>query len=399
MKAVILAAGEGIRLRPFTIKRPKVMVPVVNKPILEYVIRALSKCGIYEIVLVVGYKKESVMDYFSSGEDFGVNIVYVEQTQQLGTAHAIKQASEHINGSFLALNGDNLIEPQAINDLLEGSDAVTSILTVRRENTEGYGVILVDGNNVTKIIEKPDRKVSDLVNTGTYILQSEIFNEIDDTPISPRGEYDITDTLERMIEKGVNVKAVHTSSNWADAAYPWNLLKVNSSILNDTTLKNEGVVEEGVILKGDVVIGKNSIIRAGSYIIGPVVIGSDCEIGPNVTITPSTSIGNNVFIQPYTVITNSILMNDVKIGANSHVSSTVIGENTRIGSAFVTEHAPSKAISSDEIIPVDIGAVIGENCRFGCRTMTKAGCIVGINCEIDSGKIVSKNLPNDSIVV
>lgn len=399
MKAVILAAGEGVRLRPFTIKRPKVMVPLANKPILEYVIRALSKCGIYEIILVVGYKKESVMDYFGSGDDFGVNIVYVEQTQQLGTAHAIKQASKHITEDFLVLNGDNLIDPNAINDLIDGYEGDVSILTVTREDTEGYGVVLMDGDNVTEIIEKPDRKISDRMNTGTYILPLNVFDEIDQTPISLRGEYDITATLERMITNGNVVKAINTTHGWADAAYPWDLLKVNSKILNDIDGRCEGEVEERVTIKGKVIIGKDSIIRAGSYIIGPVVIGAGCEIGPNVTITPSTSIGNYVFIQPYSVVTNSILMSDVKIGSNSFISSSIIGENVKISSGFVTEHAPSKAISSDEIIPVDIGIIIGEDSRFGCRTTTKAGCIVGINCEVESGKIVSKNLPNNSIVL
>ena len=399
MKAVILAAGEGVRLRPFTIKRPKVMVPLVNKPILEYVIRALSKCGIYEIILVVGYKKESVMDYFGSGDEFGVNIVYVDQTQQLGTAHAIKQASEHINEDFLVLNGDNLIEPDAIGDLLDGYDDGVSILTVKRENTEGYGIVLMDGDTVTEIIEKPDRKISDRMNTGTYILPPEIFEEIEKTPISLRGEYDITATFEGMIQNGIKVKATNTTYMWADAAYPWDLLKVNSKILDNISGKCEGEIEEGAIIKGEVVIGNDSIIRAGSYIIGPVVIGSGCEIGPNVTITPSTSIGNNVYIQPYSVVTNSILMNDIGIGSNSFISSSIIGENVKVGSGFVTEHAPSRAISSDEIIPVNIGTIIGENSRFGCRTVTKAGCVIGINCEVESGKIVSKNLPNDSIVL
>ncbi|MDY6865097.1 MAG: bifunctional sugar-1-phosphate nucleotidylyltransferase/acetyltransferase [Halobacteriota archaeon] len=399
MKAVILAAGEGVRLRPFTIKRPKVMVPLVNKPILEYVIRALSKCGIYEIVLVVGYKKESVMDYFGSGDDFGVNIVYVEQTQQLGTAHAIKQASELINEDFLVLNGDNLIEPDAISDLIDGYCGNVSILTVTREDTEGYGVVLTDGDNVTEIIEKPDKKISDRMNTGTYILPHGIFKEIEETPISLRGEYDITTTLEQMIKGGIKVMATNTFHGWADAAYPWDLLKLNSKILGSASGKCEGEVEEGVTIKGEVVIGKDSIIRTGSYIIGPVVIGSGCEIGPNVTITPSTSIGNNVYIQPYSVITNSVLMNDVRIGSNSFISSSIFGENVKVSSGFVTEHAPSNAISSDEIIPVDIGTIIGENSKFGCRTVTKAGCIIGINCEVESGKIVLKNLPNYSIVL
>ena len=400
MKAVILAAGEGIRLRPFTTTRPKVMIPVANRPILEYVISALSNSGIDNLIIVVGYKKESVMDYFKDGQDFGANIIYVEQAQQLGTAHAIKQASTYIDDNFLVLNGDNLIESSAITDLLEGDvDDGTSILTVTKENTEGYGVVKTDNHRIIKIIEKPKQDVGNLVNTGIYLFSPSIFDMIDQTSISERGEYDITDTIQQMIENGIEVSSIHTGSNWADAAYPWDLLGVNSSKLSDIKGKNAGEIEDGVIIKGEVVVGEGSIIRSGSYIIGPVVIGRDCEIGPNVTITPSTSIGDGVFIQPNSNIENSILMNDVRIGANSSIFGTIIGENTTIGSGFVTEHVPSKTICADELISTDMGAVIGENCTVGCRTLTKSGCIVGVNCEVSSGKVILENIPNNSIVI
>ena len=400
MKAVILAAGEGIRLRPFTITRPKVMIPVANKPIMEYVISALSNSGIHNLIIVVGYKKESVMDYFEDGQDFGANIRYVEQAQQLGTANAIKRVSRYIDDKFLVLNGDNLIESSAILDLLEdGSANGTSILTVTKEQTEGYGVVKTDNGRITKIIEKPKHMVGNLVNTGIYLFSPSIFDEIDETSISERGEYDITDTLQQMIESGTKVSSVHTKSNWADAAYPWDLLVVNSSILGDIKGKNSGEIEEEVVIKGEVIIGEGCIIRSGSYIIGPVVIGRDCEIGPNVTITPSTSIGDGVFISPNSVIENSILMNDVKIGPNSCIFGSIIGENTTLGAGFVTEHIPSKAICADELISVDMGAVIGENCTIDCRTLTKTGCIVGVNCKVTSGKVISGNLPNNSIVI
>ena len=125
MKAIILAAGEGLRCRPLTLTRSKVMLPIANRPILEHVIDSLEKNGINEIILVVGYEKERIMDYFQDGLNFGVKIKYVEQKAQLGTAHAIEQAKKLIDpddSGFLVLNGDNLVEPKTIADLLNNYD-------------------------------------------------------------------------------------------------------------------------------------------------------------------------------------------------------------------------------------------------------------------------------------
>ncbi|MFY1113399.1 MAG: sugar phosphate nucleotidyltransferase, partial [Methanosarcinaceae archaeon] len=157
MKAIILAAGEGLRCRPLTLTRSKVMLPVANKPILEHVINSLEENGVKDIILVIGYEKERIMDYFEDGLNFGVNIKYVEQKAQLGTAHAIKQAKKLIgpdDTAFLVLNGDNLVEARTIADLLSKCEGDASLLTVKMEETEGYGVVLTEGKKVKQILEK-----------------------------------------------------------------------------------------------------------------------------------------------------------------------------------------------------------------------------------------------------
>ena len=174
MKAIILAAGEGLRCRPLTLTRSKVMLPVANRPILEHVISSLEKNEIKEIILVVGYEKERIMNYFEDGLNFGVNISYVEQKAQLGTAHAIEQAKKLIgpeDSEFLVLNGDNLVEPKTIADLLNNYEGDASLLTVRMEDTAGYGVVLKEKKKVTQILEKRPGGLSRLVNTGIYILR------------------------------------------------------------------------------------------------------------------------------------------------------------------------------------------------------------------------------------
>jgi glucose-1-phosphate thymidylyltransferase len=176
-QAVILAAGEGQRLRPFTASKPKVMIPIANKPILRYVIEAGARNGIRRIVIVVGYRKDQVIDYFGAGESFDVEIDYVEQKQQLGTAHALKQARGRLSGRFLTLSGDNIIEPDTISELIQAE--TTTILVREQENISKYGVIEAENGVVTSIVEKPKETLSHLVNTGIYAFSDDIFDLIE----------------------------------------------------------------------------------------------------------------------------------------------------------------------------------------------------------------------------
>lgn len=405
LEAIVLAAGEGTRLRPFTLSQPKVMIPIANKPILEYVIESLSQCSISDITLVVGYKKEKVMNYFESGKKFGVNLTYVEQPQQLGTAHAIKLAENSISNNFLVLNGDNLISAQTIRDAIDDmSGDVTLLLTVK-ENVKGYGVVTTEGNKVTQVIEKPGTDVSHFINTGVYIFSPVVFDEIPYTKISLRGEYEITDTIQRMIDNQYEVKGVHTTSTWIDASYPWDLLNANAAVLGklgtEKPIKRKGIIEEGATVKGKVVLGENSVIRAGSYLVGPVVVGKDAEIGPNVTILPCTSIGNGVVISSFTEIRNSIIMSDVRVGSNSFISNSIIGKNSILGSHFITEQDNLTSVNLDGEFQhvMNIGAIIGENCRFGHNVLVESGKIIGIHCNVESGTNIRKNIINYSTVL
>ncbi len=405
MKAIVLAAGEGTRLRPFTLSQPKVMISIANKPILAYVIESLSDCNISDITLVVGYKKEKVMNYFESGKKFGVNISYVEQPQQLGTAHAIKLAENSISDSFLVLNGDNLIGTQTIRDAMDNMSGDVTLLLTIKENVKGYGVVTTEGNKVTQIIEKPGTDVSHFINTGVYVFSPVVFDEIPYTKLSLRGEYEITDTIQRMIDKKYEVKGVHTTATWIDASYPWDLLNANAAVLgklgSEKPLKQKGVIENGAVVKGNVVVGENSIIRAGSYLVGPLVIGKDVEIGPNVTILPCTSIGNGVTISSFTEIRNSIIMSDVRVGTNAFISNSIIGKNTILGSHFITEQDNLTSVNLDGEFQhvMNIGAIIGENCRFGHNVLVESGKIIGIHCNVESGAVIRKNIINYSTVL
>ena len=402
MKALILAAGEGLRCRPLTLTRSKVMLPVANRPILEYIIRSLEQNDLREIILVVGYKKERIMDYFGNGKDFGINISYIEQEAQLGTAHAIKLAEPMVNEKFLVLNGDNLIDAQTIRDLIKGASGDVTLLTVTREHTTGYGVILLDKGRVSKIVEKPRDKISRLVNTGIYMFSSSIFDEIDKTPISETGEYAITDTIQRIIDKGVNVTNITTKGTWFDAVHSWDLLKANSIMLGKFEgMNTTGSIEKGAVIIGDVDIGDNSVIRSGSYIVGPVIIGKNCNIGPNTTILPSTSVGDNCTINSFTEIENSIIMNDVRIGAGSYIQNSISGSNNIIGPHFISEMEKDLKIEMKGILHTadDLGTVIGDNNIIGPSVLVKAGKMIATGCAVDPGVRITKDIPPNSTVL
>lgn len=405
MKAIILAAGEGLRCRPLTLTRSKVMLPIANRPILEHVINSLEKNGINEIILVVGYEKERIMDYFEDGLNFGVKITYVEQKAQLGTAHAIEQAKRFIGSEdpeFLVLNGDNMIEPKTIADLLNNHEGEASLLTVRMEDTAGYGVVLKERKKVTQILEKRPGDVSRIVNTGIYIFTPLIFEIIEKTPISENGEYAITDTLQIMIDEGKDVTAVPTESKWIDAVHAWDLLKANAIVLNSSkNMKVEGEVEEGVVIRGKVAVGKNTKIRSGTYIVGPAVIGDNCDIGPNVVILPSTTIGNNVSIRSFTEIQNSIIMNDCRIYSHGQISNSVIGSNNTIGSGFFVEEKEGLAINMNGILhkAPKLGTIFGDDNRIGNSVLVKAGVTIAVDCQVESGVTVYRNLSRHSVVL
>ncbi|MEL4305691.1 bifunctional sugar-1-phosphate nucleotidylyltransferase/acetyltransferase [Methanococcoides sp. LMO-2] len=405
MKAVILAAGEGIRCRPLTATRSKVMLPVANKPILEHVIDSLSKNDIKDIILVVGYERERIMNYFGDGIDFGVNIKYVHQKAQLGTAHAIKQTAdlmEKEDHDIMVLNGDNVIEPQTIRNLIDKHGGNATILTTKKEHICGYGVVIASGKKVTKIIEKPTSELSHIINTGIYIFDQGIFERIEHTPISPLGEYAITDTIQQMIDDGMEVDQVVTRSLWRDAVFAWDLLKDNSMFLSRSEDYNiEGTVEEGAVIHGNVSIGNNTVIRSGCYIAGPVMIGDNCEIAPNVVILPSTTIGDNVSIGSFTQIQNSIIMDDTRIHSHGSIANSVIGMNNSIGPYFVAEDRENVKIEMEQQLHIaeKLGAITGDDITIGHRVLVKAGSIISHNCKIESGKTISRMLPENSIVV
>jgi bifunctional UDP-N-acetylglucosamine pyrophosphorylase/glucosamine-1-phosphate N-acetyltransferase len=219
MKAVILAAGAGTRLKDFTNDQPKVMIKIFGKPMLQYLIETLAKKGIKDLVIVVSYKKEVIMNYFLDGKKFGVSIEFVvQQNCRGGTADALRCVREKIKDEkFLLIYGDNVFDPDVIDEMIKVCKNCDGVVCGKEvENPAIYGVLKLDGNSLVKIIEKPKAPPSNLVLGGIFIMPKKIFSAIDETKLSPRGEYELTDSIQILIKRGMKFNCVKIVGFWKD---------------------------------------------------------------------------------------------------------------------------------------------------------------------------------------
>ncbi|BAW30836.1 glucose-1-phosphate thymidylyltransferase homolog [Methanothermobacter sp. MT-2] len=412
MQAVILTAGEGTRMRPLTLTRPKTMLPVAGKPILQYNIEALRENGIKNLIMITGYHESKVKDYFGDGSRFNVNITYHTQTRQLGTADAIKYAREHVTDDFIVLNGDIITEPATIKDLLgyhEKNQADTTIILREVKDPSQFGVVKLEGDDIKDIIEKPPtgRVPSNLINTGIYLFNNKIFHYIKRTKPSPRGEYEITDSIKMQIKDGLTIKGIVSKRHWIDVGKPWELLEANEKLLKNMEEDIKGEIEDNVTIHGPITLEENSIIRSGTYIIGPVHIGKNCDIGPNCYIRANTSIGDNVSIGNAVEIKNSIIMDKTNINHLSYVGDSVIGENCNLGAGtnianLRFDDNNVKMTIKEEKMDTGrrkLGVIFADNVKTGINSSFNPGIKIGPRSCIGPGSIISHDIPSDRLVI
>jgi UDP-N-acetylglucosamine diphosphorylase/glucosamine-1-phosphate N-acetyltransferase len=398
MKAVILAAGEGTRLRPFTTSEPKVMIPIANRPIGQYVIDSLVKNGVREMVMVVGYKRERIMSYFGDGRSFGASIEYITQDKSggLGTGFALSKARDVVGDEFIVVAGDNVIEPSTLADIV-GKPRGYALVVTESLTPSKYGVVLLSGDNIARIIEKPKERLSNIISTGIYRLDKEVFQYIDEA--ARDGDHRLTSAIQRMTPR-YRFEAIFTKGAWRDIVYPWDIVAVNSEAMSRIPQHTAGIVEHGAFVKGLVSIGEGSTVMASAYITGPAAIGENCEVGPGACVCPETSIGDNVVLGPHAVLQQSIVMSNSRIGAGTMLAHSVIGSGVRLGPNCVADAEEAKVDADGEVKRLEsVGVMIGENTVVGANVSFRGGIIVGSNCRIAPGKTIGQNLPNGAQVL
>jgi len=384
-------------MRPLTHTRPKVMLPIANKPILEHLLIEAREAGVGEFIFIVGYCDEQVRNYFGKGEKWGVNIAYSEQRKQMGTADALRMVESMLDGDFLAINGDVVISRKDIRRLLKNNHNTMSVIEVK--DPGGLGMVEVYEDRVVNIYEKTQKPPTLMANAGLYLFTPEIFDAISRTEKSPRGEYEITDSLQLLMatEHGLHYQEI---KSWLDLSYPWDLLPANESMLAGIESQNLGEVEENVVIKGVVSIGKNTVIRSGAYIVGPVIIGDDCEIGPSCYLRPCTSIGDGCHVGAAVEVKNSIIMRGSKLPHHNYVGDSVIGEQCNLGAG--TKIANLRLDKKDiQVAGIDtgrrkLGAIIGDRVETGINASINVGSMIGNNTFIGPGAVVSGVILPDS---
>jgi UDP-N-acetylglucosamine diphosphorylase/glucosamine-1-phosphate N-acetyltransferase len=387
-KAVILAAGEGTRMRPLTYTRPKVMLPLAGRPILEHLLLEMQKAGIRDFIIIGGYHDEIIRNYFGSGSRWNVDIQYVNQRKQLGTADALRMAASSVKEDFIMANGDVVVNHLEIQHLIERRGNVMS--TIDLEDVSNLGVVEGSEGKVKHIYEKMAEPPSHLANAGLYLFTPNIFGAIEKTEKSLRGEYEITDSIQILVDSGVPVY-YQMLNKWLDLSYPWDLLTANETFMAELETQNTGEIEDNVVIKGNVSIGKGTIIRSGTYIIGPVMIGQNCDVGPNCFIRPNTSLGDNCHIGGAVEVKNSIIMNGTKIPHLSYVGDSVIGENCNLGAGtkIANLKLDKKNISINGIDTKrrKLGAIIGDKVETGINASINVGTLIGNNAHIGPGAL------------
>jgi len=361
------------------------MLPVGNQPFLEYLVKALARNGVRDLIMVVGYHKERIMSYFKDGKDWRVNIQYVHQKKQLGTAHALKMAEDYLKDedSFLLLAGDNIIEEEDLVGLVDSPETETLLITRSHLSTK-YGVVQLQGNMVVSIEEKSVAGYGGQIFTGIGLFTPKIFDYLFDEIFT------ITALIqERLKESGLMALYANT---WMDAVFPQDLLRLNDRVLQDLPAGYGGIVEPGVMFKEHVNVAEGSILRANTYLKGPIIIGEGGDIGPSSTIIGPVSIGENTIIGPFSKLTNCIIMDNVSIGMGSKLENAVIGSSSTIGTRFTTRR--NSTIKAERK-----GIAIGGDCEIEENVLIDNGVTIGNSVRIEAGKHITRSLEDQTIVI
>ncbi len=353
MKGLILAGGYGTGLRPLTHTGPKQLIPIANKPNIQYCVEDLTDAGITDIGIILGnMMPEKVQEFLGDGSKFGARFTYIVQGKPRGIAHAVNCSREFMGDDpFIVYLGDNLLKsgireiPKKMAE--EKADCVISLMPVKEPQRYGIAELSEDGKKVLRTVEKPKEPRSDLAVIGIYAFNSSFFEIYPKLKPSWRNEMEITDAISMLIDTGHKVVPHRVEGWWKDTGRPDDILDANHLILDGIESSNEGKVEPGSSMVGRVRIGRGTVISGRSVVRGPAVIGEGCKIGPGAYIGPYTAVGDRCQISSAEV-DDSMVMEDAVINVERKIVRSVIGRG-------------SKILSSSGMLPKGERLVVGEN--------------------------------------
>lgn len=352
MKGVVLAGGTGSRLRPITHTGPKQLVPVANKPVIQYGIEDLRDAGVTDIGVVLGDKgREEIQAFLGDGSEFGVDITYIIQGEPLGLAHAAACARDFVGDeNFVMYLGDNIFH-QGLKGMVENFRSGTSAASIalqRVDNPQQFGIADVsDHGTIQRLVEKPDDPPSNLALVGVYVFSPAVFRVIDDLESSWRGELEITDAIQSLLDSGQAVDSHVVEGWWKDTGKPEDILDANRLVLEDLETDLQGDVHPEADVTGRVDLSEGASIEEGAVVRGPVTIGDGSVVGSNTYIGPYTAIGPATTIRgPH--IENSVIVGESQLTSDVRLIDSLLGRGATVGSA-------------EGLLPEGHRLVVGEN--------------------------------------
>lgn len=398
MRAIVLAAGEGRRMRPLTETRPKALLEVAGSTVIDHILRALEAAGVEEAAVVVGAQADALTKRLES--DPPVPVRTYRQARPLGTGDAVRAAAAFVRGDTLVVNGDVLPHPEDVRAVAEaeapGAEAV--LLTAEVRDAAGYGVVVAEKARpglparVTELVEKPERPRGHHVNAGVYRIGPAWMERLAAVSPSPRGELELTTALAAAAGEGT-LSAVAARNPWTEVGRPWDLLTAQERLFAGLKDRTEGEVEKGAHLKGPVFVAKGALVKAGAYIEGPVYIGPDARVGPNCYIRASTHIGEGCHVGAATEVKNSILFAHTHAPHHNYVGDSVLGSHVNLGSG--TKIANLRLDEREVLVSIGgerlgtgrrkFGAVVGDSVKTGINASINAGCVIGPGAFIGPG--------------
>ncbi|MFB6171683.1 MAG: sugar phosphate nucleotidyltransferase [Haloarculaceae archaeon] len=377
--AVVLAAGEGTRLRPLTRNRPKPMLPAANRPILEYVLDALVEAGVDRICLVVGYKRDRVQGHF--GPTYrDVPLVYAHQRKQLGSGHALLQARSVCDGPVLVVNGDRLLDASAVREVSETFErhGEPTLAVLEHPETSQYGAVRLRDGYLDELVEKPDADEFRFINAGIYAFDADIFDAVEATP-RREGELGLTDTVVRFLAAGEPVRGVQIGGLWADATYPWDLLAVADELFARGRIGEREVAER-------VWVAESARVHDEATLQAPVVVGPDCEVAAGAVVGPNVALGRNATVGPNVTLVRSVLDADTRVEAGSVLIDAVAGEDCHLGASTTVPGGPADVRVDDRIFSRQrLGAVFADRVRAEGDVSCAPGTLVGPEARLGVG--------------
>ncbi len=369
MKGVILAGGKGTRMRPLTNLTPKPMLPLINRPFMEYFVTRLKSFGINEIILSTGYLPDAFTSYFGDGSKFGIKLVCVTEESPLGTCGAVKNVEKHLgNEAFMVFNGDVLttINLKSMISFHKSKKADITISLAPVEDPTAYGLVPIDSNGkVKEFLEKPSMEEisTNLINAGTYIIEPHMMGHV------PAGEnYSFERGLfPKALKLGYKIFGFVSNEYWLDVGTPEKYMSAHMDIL-DRKVPYSFPYKK---VFANIYIGENTVYTKDNLTTGPVVIGDNTKIGAGAKLLPLTVVGSNCTISSGSSISESIIFDGCTIGKNCIIRNSIVAKNVKI----------------NDNVKIEGGSIIGDNSTIEENNFLKNGIRINANSSISEGQI------------